>query len=171
MSVRGNHGFTLIELMVTVAIAVIVTAFAVPAFQDVMVRSRINGQSEELLNSLAEARNAAITRRRTVVFLPNAPVAGKWEVRLDSKTGIVLAQHEFKAPVALTWPATVVELSFQPSGLVEQTDPVPLGAPASWATMICDAGSNNEIGKNVTLTRMGRLQAAVHAGPVTCNPL
>ena len=57
---RKAHGFTLIELMVTVAVIGILALVAVPSMTSLINNSRAVGQTEELESSLQLARAEAI---------------------------------------------------------------------------------------------------------------
>lgn len=79
-------GFTLIELMVTVAVMAIVLTVAVPAFTNVINNNRLTSQANELLNSLSFARSEAIRRNADVIFCHSqdgascsAPPGGNWQ--------------------------------------------------------------------------------------------
>ena len=64
MSRRHITGFTLLELMVTVSIAAILLALALPSFQSSMRSNRVATATNELLASLALARSEAVRNTR-----------------------------------------------------------------------------------------------------------
>ena len=76
----GNHqltrlsnrprGFTLIELMFTVAIVGSVAVIAAPSLQNFVLNNRIRSQAAALTSSLVFARTEAITRSTSVVTCP-----------------------------------------------------------------------------------------------------
>lgn len=72
---RTPRGFTLIELMVTLAILAILTMIALPSFRDSIHRSRVGAASNGLLASLNYARAEAITRGQVVTLCPSADAA------------------------------------------------------------------------------------------------
>lgn len=57
---RRATGFTLIELMVTIAVAAILLAIALPSFQGALRSNRVATASNEVLASLSLARTEAI---------------------------------------------------------------------------------------------------------------
>jgi type IV fimbrial biogenesis protein FimT len=56
------RGFTLIELMVTIAVLAILLAVAVPSFQQAIMNARVSSQTNEFIASLKEARSEAARR-------------------------------------------------------------------------------------------------------------
>ena len=59
-------GFTLIELMVTLAVAAILMSVAAPALQDVIAAQGVRSAASEMLTDLSYARNDAIGNQRSV---------------------------------------------------------------------------------------------------------
>lgn len=59
---NNSYGFTLIELVVTVAIVAIVSTLAIPAFQTLIMNNRITSQANQLSSMLAYARSEGAKR-------------------------------------------------------------------------------------------------------------
>lgn len=61
-----SKGFTLIELMVTIAVLAIVVTVAAPSFSGLLADNRASALANELQGALQLARSEAIKRRETV---------------------------------------------------------------------------------------------------------
>jgi prepilin-type N-terminal cleavage/methylation domain-containing protein len=69
----NNHtpsGFTLVELMITIAIAAILMAIALPNFSSFLVQTRVDNEISQLQRLLLSARNTAINAEQTVTVCP-----------------------------------------------------------------------------------------------------
>lgn len=66
------RGFTLVELMVTVAVAGVLLAIAVPSFTDLMRNNRSLAAANELVSALNAARAEAVKRGTRVSLCPSA---------------------------------------------------------------------------------------------------
>lgn len=71
-------GFTLIELVVTMAIAGILVTIAIPSFNSTMTSSRITSYANDLVSALNLARSEAI-RRGIQVTVSNNGALTQWE--------------------------------------------------------------------------------------------
>jgi type IV fimbrial biogenesis protein FimT len=72
-----RSGFTLVELLVTLALAALLGSLAVPAMTRLLDNARLRSAAEALVQELHLARNHALTRQQTVVFSLSAG-AGPW---------------------------------------------------------------------------------------------
>ncbi|HNS58810.1 MAG TPA: GspH/FimT family pseudopilin [Nitrosomonas europaea] len=68
MTEAVSKGFTMIELMLTISIASILLAMAVPSYQSLMRESRLTTQANELMTSLHYARSEAVKRGMRVTI-------------------------------------------------------------------------------------------------------
>ena len=83
---KKHRGFTLIELMVTLAVAGILLAVGVPSFINVIVGNRLATQSNELVSAFHWARSEAVKRNQPIRLCRAADAgatdcagAGLWE--------------------------------------------------------------------------------------------
>ncbi len=91
-STPAQQGFTLLELMITVAIAAILLAIAIPSFESTIARSQLTTKTNDFLAGLASARTEAIKNNTRVVMCASAngttctgaPWTGGWLVFIDT---------------------------------------------------------------------------------------
>lgn len=75
-------GFTLIELMIVLAIAGLALALALPGFQGMIDRRQLNAAAVDMLHAIHLTRSEALRRNRTVQLAPldDADWAGGWRI-------------------------------------------------------------------------------------------
>jgi type IV fimbrial biogenesis protein FimT len=86
---RLLRGISMIELMVTVTLAAILLAVAVPAFSTWMQNSRIRVTAEAVLAGLQYAKSEATTRNSQVRFQLTSSVDDSCEIRSDGASWVV----------------------------------------------------------------------------------
>ncbi|HEY6545084.1 MAG TPA: GspH/FimT family pseudopilin [Dokdonella sp.] len=80
----GNSGFTLIELIITVALVAILLAVALPSFREINIGMNVSSNTNELIGALNLARSEAVKRGRDVAVVASdgANWANGWEVNV-----------------------------------------------------------------------------------------
>lgn len=73
-------GFTLVELMVTIAVAAILLAIAVPSFNRIINTNRLTTTANSMVNALHVARMEAIKRNGSVQFCSNSATSNNGSV-------------------------------------------------------------------------------------------
>ena len=156
-----NSGFTLAELMLTIAVAGVLAAIAIPNMRDFIRNNRLAAGSNDVLRSLQVARSEAIKRQQVVTVcassnpdLDDASCSdGKltgWFVFIDANNNWqrdtdeeILERARVDEGVSVSNDATG-KVSFAPSGFANST---PGQTPVS-RVVLCDARGNKQIGDN-----------------------
>lgn len=112
---RDNQsGFTLIEVMIVLAIVGISAALAVPNFTMMYARHELYQATTSLYNRLILARSAAISRNTMIVAAPGNPlVTGEDGVTFTPPLGT----ETFPMNVQFVLPLPAIPMGFTPRGL------------------------------------------------------
>jgi type IV fimbrial biogenesis protein FimT len=79
---KASRGVTLLELMITIAIAAILASLALPSFSSSLQSNRVATTSNEFLASVAYARSEAMRNNRGAVMCPStdgSACGGTWQ--------------------------------------------------------------------------------------------
>ncbi len=66
LKIRGKRGFTLIEVMVVLAILAIMAAISIPNFRQYIMQRRLNGAARQVMSDFMSARMTAVSQNRKV---------------------------------------------------------------------------------------------------------
>lgn len=133
LRVRGQRGFTMVELLVTVAILAIIAALAAPSFRTLMLSRSLTAASHEIVGALQLARMEALRRRASVTVCPSAN--GTACSGIDWKRFVVLRGNEVLRDVTLRAGDYTVRsegnrtITFTASGFINQAGWVASCAP------------------------------------------
>lgn len=110
-----NRGFTLVELVIVLAIAAVLAMLAIPSFQELIEGQRAKSVAADILIVLTRTRSEAVKRNANVTLAPKSgDWANGWEIP-DPATGTLIEDHGAIRNLTVTGPASVV---FQGSGRV-----------------------------------------------------
>ena len=126
--IRPSGGFTMVEVLIVLAITLITMGIAVPSFSAMTAAQRVKTSGTDLYVSMTRARSEAIKRNTSITL---APKQGGWQngwtVTDPADATHILDDHGALAGVSATGPASII---YRASGR-------PL--PGSLASMILSA--------------------------------
>lgn len=170
MTRKQTRGFTIVELMVTLAVAAVLMGMAVPAFNDFVSQRRMASRSNDFLLAITYARSEAI-RRNTVVSVQavdDTDPGNEWGpgycvVPGDPGNCGGTPLRSFAAIDDATLNGVggmdgLETLSFNTRGM--------LVGGAAGAVQLCSLDSTVDPGRQVAITAVGRPDG----GELQCNP-
>ena len=142
-NMSGSRGFTLIELMVTIAVIAILAMIAAPSMANLIAKQRLNSTTRELAETFTAARSQASLLRREVTVNLNATTTNTaTNFYWNPATGNTLT-----APLLSDIPSIV----FLPNGTLKDTATNTRFTDTSF--VICNSKAGKT--KTITLTRIG----------------
>ncbi|OTG63925.1 type II secretion system protein GspH [Acinetobacter sp. ANC 4470] len=139
---KKNQGFTLIELMVTIAVMAIIAMMAAPSFGDMVLSQNLNRSAQDLILTLNEARSKAALERRNIEV--NLFVDEHNSLPINTP-GIVNWKPKGKAILQ-----SATSITFDITGVVS-------GASTDTTFQICDQ-SGGVKSKIISISKMGTIQ-------------
>lgn len=152
----SSSGFTLIELMVTIAVLAIIVGIAAPSISTQLANQRVKSTTATLANALKEAKVESILRRQNVTVIYTNTSTPK-TIKLQAG-GDDISTYNLSAKSTVTQtitPSSVTSIIFQPNKKIANN--------ATVVYTICDSGSNSETPKQVNLTNIANVNI-VNAG-------
>jgi len=155
-SPNANRGFSLVELLIVIALLAIVAGFAIPNMRQMIINSRIKTATNSIVEALHMARSEAIARNTAIQFCPSSE---------DGNACLSSAAYQFGARLSV---ADNNDLIYRTEGLPENISITSdVASTNNWTIknfgipsqpgyfFIAQAGSNNN--RTICIGRLGQV--------------
>jgi type IV fimbrial biogenesis protein FimT len=168
-----QSGFTLIELMVTVAMVAVTLTLGVPSFRELIQNNRMAAQANDFLASLNFARSEAVKRGVRVTLCKSAnssscTTSGNWgqgwiifvdsnnNAAADDGAGSILKVHSNLGASTLVGNTNIADyVSYVSSGSTQLTT----GALQAGTLTLCP-GTSGSTGRSIAISTTGRARVS-----------
>lgn len=113
----ASLGFTLIELMVTIAVLAIIVSIAAPNISTQLANQRVKSTAATLENALKEAKAESLIRRQTITLTFDNDGADTGTIMIDNTAIIASYSYDAKSTISAvdSDAATVTKIEFKPN--------------------------------------------------------
>lgn len=160
---RPVRGFTLIELMVTIAVLAIIAMLAAPSFSDMISRQNLNSSADNLTATFSQARAKAVLERRNITVILGT--------QAQANTGTVLnwapsGQTIQKAASGSTGIGSIV---FRPDGLIQDPQDTTKPLNSNIDILLCNQPTSAKYSKTITISFLGNIRNSGIQGSGGCS--
>ena len=151
-SYNNNHsaGFTLIELMVTIAVLAIIVSIAAPNISTQLANQRVKATAVTLENALKEAKAESVIRRQNVTVAYDSTAN---TITLTGNNSAVISTYSINNSSSVSQsitPTSVTAVVFEPNKMIN-------GANTKVTYSICDSGSTKETKRQVVINKIANI--------------
>lgn len=186
-------GFTIVELMIVIAIAAILLALAVPSFQQAIAISRLRTTTDQMIASLNGARSEALkTGSRVTICRANSAITQcetnatlGWQTgwlqfndktrvepnaSIDTDENVTLVQQTLSNGIIIKGrDSAAFYVSFASDGRPKKLE----GAPSASVIRVCSTSNalqDNDRARDITIALSGRISVTTPIGVVVACP-